>query len=192
MISDDEDDDMLTPITGNPAQFLPYTPNRHPIPIQLCQQITPIPDTPESPTPENREQSDLFRPYDIPNQPSASLLHNPPIITTVTEGLQNLTLHPHPQRNEWVTGCLICGKSYDQVIEESVADYLNQTAHPGETVRERQIKRNAFIDGIQSGVFTFIPPGMSQAAACDGLVYSVNYNGQNAGTQGYALPVFED
>ena len=53
LISDDEDDDMLTPITGNPAQFLPYTPNRHPIPIQLCQQITPIPDTPESPTPEN-------------------------------------------------------------------------------------------------------------------------------------------
>ena len=33
---------------------------------------------------------------------------------------------------------------------------------------------------------------MSQAAACDGLVYSVNYNGQNSGTQGYALPLFED
>ena len=80
-----------------------------------------------------------------------------PIITTVTDGLQHLTLHPHPQRNEWVTGCLVCGKSYDQVIEETVADYLNQSAQPGETVRERQIKRNAFIDGIQSGVFTFLP-----------------------------------
>ena len=79
----------------------------------------------------------------------------PPIITTVTDGLQNLTLHPHPQRNEWVTGCLICGKSYDQVMEETVADYLNQTAQPGETVR--QIKRNAFIDGIQSGVFILSP-----------------------------------
>ena len=60
LISDDEDDDMLTPITGNPAQLLPYKPNRHPIPIQLCQQITPIPDTPESPTPENRGQPDKF------------------------------------------------------------------------------------------------------------------------------------
>ena len=60
LISDDEDDDMLTPITGNLAQFLPYTPNRHPIPIQLCQQITPIPDTLESPTPENRGQPDIF------------------------------------------------------------------------------------------------------------------------------------
>ena len=33
---------------------------------------------------------------------------------------------------------------------------------------------------------------VSQAAACDGLVYSVNLNGQNSGTQGYALPLFED
>ena len=69
--------------------------------------------------------------------------------------MRNLTLHHHPQRNEWVTGCFVCGKSYDQVIEETVADYLNQSAQPGETVRERQIERNAFIDGIQGGVFTF-------------------------------------
>ena len=54
------------------------------------------------------------------------------------------------------------------------------------------MKRNAFIDGIQSGVFTFLPPGVSQTAACDGLVYSVNLNGQNMGTQGCALPLFED
>ena len=77
LISDDEDDDMLTPITGNPAQFLPYTPNRNPIPIQLCQQLAPIPDTPESPTPEHREQPDIFRPRDIPNETSPTLLSNP-------------------------------------------------------------------------------------------------------------------
>ena len=118
LISDDEDDDMLTPITSNPAQFLPYTPNPHPIPIQLCQQITPIPDTPESPTPENRGQSDNSRPDDIPNQPLSIPLNNPPNITTVADELRNLTLHPHPQRNEWVTGCSICGKSNDQVIEK--------------------------------------------------------------------------
>ena len=124
---------MLTPIFGNPAQFLPYTPNRYPIPLQLCQQRTRIPDAPESPTPENRGQSDIFRPYDIPNEPSSTILNNPPPpnITTVADGLRNMTLHPHPQRNEWVTGCLVCGKSYDQIIEETVADYLNHTAQPG-------------------------------------------------------------
>ena len=79
LISADEDDDMLTLIKGNPAQFLPYTPNRHPIPIQLCQQITPIPDTPESSTPENSGQSDNFRPDEIPNEPSPTILNNPPL-----------------------------------------------------------------------------------------------------------------
>ena len=33
---------------------------------------------------------------------------------------------------------------------------------------------------------------LSQAAACDGMIYSVNYNGQNSVTQDYALPLFED
>ena len=103
-----------------------------------------------------------------------------------------MTLHPHPQRNEWVTGCLVCGNSYYQVIEKTVANYFSQTAQPGETVRQRQIKRNAFIYGIQSGLLNFLPPGVSQAAACDGVTYSVNYNGQKSGMQGYALPLFED
>ena len=192
LISVDDNDELLTPIIGNPAQFLPYTPNRHPIPLQLCQQITPIPETPESPTPENRGQTCIFRPYDIPDPLSSTSLKNPTNISTGANGLQNLTLHPHPQRNEWVTGSLVCGKSYDQVVEETVSDYLKQTAQPGETVRQRQINSNAFVDVIQSGVFTFLPPRVSQAAACDGLFYSVNYNGQNSGMQGYALPLFED
>ena len=75
---------------------------------------------------------------------------------------------------------------------KTVADYLNQTAQPGKTVRERQIGRNAFIDGIQSGVLNFLRPGVSQAAACDNLIYSVSLTGQNLGMQGYALPLFED
>ena len=192
LISNDDNDDMTIPIVGNPTQSLPYIPNRHPISRQLRQQMITIPDTPESPTPENCGQSDIFRPYDNAQQPSTIPLNNPPNITAVSDELRNITLHPHPQRNEWVTECLVCRKSYDQVIEETTADYLNQTAQSGETVRERQIKRNAFIDGIQSAVFTFLPPGVSQAAACDGLDYSVNLNGQNMGAQGCALPLFED
>ena len=175
LISDDEDNETLPSTDGVRAQFSTYTRDRR-----------PIPDTPQSPTPENCCQSVNFHPTNIP-------LHNPPNIVAVSDELRNLTLHPHPHRNETITSCLVCGKSYDQVIEETAADYLNHTAQPGETVRERQIKRrNAFIDGVQSGVFNFIPPGVSQAAACDGMIYSVNYNGQNSVTQGYALPLFED
>ena len=185
LISDDEDRMNPTPIFGVPDQYTPQIPPRRNHAIQFCQPVQPIPDTPQSPTQENRGQSDEFYPDDIP-------LHNPPNIVAVADELRNLTLHPHPHSNETVTSSLVCGKSYEQVIAETVADYHNQTAQQGETVTERQIKRNAFIDGVQSGVFTFIPPGVSQAAACDGMIYSVNYNGQNSVTQGHALPLIED
>ena len=100
------------------------------------------PRYPEPLTTENRGQSDIFRPYDIPNPWSSTSFNNPQNISTVADGLQNLTLHRHPQRNEWVKGCLVCRKSYDQVIGETVADYLNQTVQPGETVRDCQIKNS--------------------------------------------------
>ena len=163
IISDDEDPMNPTPIIGNPEKYTPQIPPRRNHPMQLCQHVQPITDTPQSPTRENRGQSDDSYPDNIP-------LHNPPPnIIAVTDELNNLTLHPHAQRNEWVTGCLVCSKSYDQVIEETVADYLDQTSQPSETVRERQIKRNAFIDGVQSGIFTFIPPEVSAPERRRGL-----------------------
>ena len=191
MISEDEDPMNPTPIIGNPEQYTPQiTPRRH-HPIQLCQQLQPIPDTPQSPTPENCGHSDHFHTDDI-RQPALIPLNNPPKIITLADGLRDMTLHPHPQHNEWETGCLVCGKSYGQVIEKTVADYIHHTAQPGDTVRERQIKRNAFIEGIQCSALVFLPPGVSEAVACDGLVYFVDYNGQNSGTQAHALPLFED
>ena len=85
LISDDDNDDMTTPIVGNPTQFLPYIPNRHPFSRQLCQQMTTIPDTPESPTPGNRGQSDNFRPHDDAQQPPRIPINNPPNITAVSD-----------------------------------------------------------------------------------------------------------
>ena len=73
--------------------------------------------------------------------------------------------------NANMTGCLACGKTYEQIIEETAADFLYQTAQPHETIREGRLKRRAFIDGLQCGVFSFIPRGELQAAACDGQVY---------------------
>ena len=144
---------MLTPIGGSRAQFLTYTRDRR-----------SIPETPESPTPENRGHTDDVL------QPSLIPLNKPPNIITLADGLRDMNLHPHGQCNERETGCLVCGKSYGQVIDETVADYLQHTAQPCETVRDRQIKRQAFNDGLQSSAFIFLHPGVSQAAACDGLV----------------------
>ena len=86
-------------------------------------------------------------------------------------------------------------KLNEQVDEVTFAEYLHQTAQLGATTRDRQLRRSAFIDGIQGRVFTFIHQGVSQAAACDGLIYMVYYNGQNVDIQGYPvllLLLFED
>ena len=71
MISDDENPMNPTPIIGNPEQYTPQIPLRRNHPKQLCQHMQPLPDTPESPTPENRGQLDDFHPDNIP-------LNNPP------------------------------------------------------------------------------------------------------------------
>ena len=112
LISDDEDIEMLTPIRANRAQFVTYTRDHR-----------SIPETPESPTPENRGHSDHFHTEDI-FQPPLIPLNNPPNIITLADGLRDMTLHPNRQCNERETGCLVCGKSYSQVINETVADYL--------------------------------------------------------------------
>ena len=163
LISDDEEQSNLTPINGNPEQKTSQIPQRRNHPIQLCQHVQPIPDTPESSPPEDEGPRDIVHSYDILNPTSSTLFNKPLNISTVANGLQNSTLHAQPQRNEWVTGCLVCRKTHDQNVEETVADYLNQTAQTGETLRERQIKINAFIDGIQSGVVTSAPPPRSVA-----------------------------
>ena len=101
-----------------------------------------------------------------------------------------MTLHAYIETNAHVRGCLVCSKPYEQVIEEAVTDYLHQTAEHGETIRDRVLKR--FLDRLQSGVFNFVPRGVSQAATCDGQVYMVNYSNSQPGIQTKFLPWFED
>ena len=191
LMSDDDDAEVFTPISGNPAQHVSYTPIRCPHPLQLFQQLRSIPDTPEYPAPENREQLDLFRPYNLPENPSTSA-YPLPSVSTVIEELQDMTLFAHIKTNAHFTGCLVCSKPKELVIEEAVADYLHQTAEPGETVRDRVLKRKAFLDELQSGVFTFGHRRVSQAAVCDGQVYSINYSNTQPGTQTNLLPMFEN
>ena len=173
IISDDDNDEVFTPIIANPTQNVPYIPNRHPHSPQLCQQLTPIPDPPDKPFPENRRQPDLFRPSDLPNTRTTSA-YPLPSVSTVVEGLQKTNLHAYMENNAYVTGCLVCRKPYKQVIEETVAHYLHQTAQPVETVRDRVLKRNASTDGLQRSAFTFLPRGVSQVANRGGQIYTLN------------------
>ena len=191
LMSHDDVGEVFTPILGNPAQQVFYTPDRRPHTLQLCPQLTPIPVTPESRTPKNRRQPDLFQPYNLPESPTTSAY---PLlgISTLIEGLQDMSLHAHIEANAHLTGCLFCGKTYEQVIGKAVAHYLHQTSEPGKTVKDKALKRMAFVGGLQGGVFTFVPRGVSQAAACDRQVYTVNYSNTQPDTQTNLLPLFED
>ena len=79
MNSDDQDSIDPTPIIGNPEKYIPQIPPRRNHPIQLCQHVQPIPDTPESPSTKNCGNSDNTCPHDIPNPPPSILQSNPPI-----------------------------------------------------------------------------------------------------------------
>ena len=77
----------------------------------------------------------------------------------------------------------------------SVGTSSNNSVINGNAISVKTLER-CFIERIDRGMNNIVDTVedkiLSQTAACDGLVYSVNYNGQNSGTQGYALPLFED
>ena len=64
--SDDDEQHNNTPVVGEPAQYTSHIPQRRHNPIQLCEQLQPISDTPES-LAEDQGQKDIFRHYDLCN-----------------------------------------------------------------------------------------------------------------------------
>ena len=102
-----------------------------PHPIQVCQQLEPFPETPKSPTPENRGRSHFFHPHYLPSNPATTYNHLLPNVSRLGKNLQNMTLQARPEHNAYVTDCLVCGKPYDQLIKRTVAGHLHQSAKPG-------------------------------------------------------------
>ena len=96
----------------------------------------------------------------------------------------------HLEQNAYLTESLVSGKPYDQVFEETVADFLHETAQPGESVRDQLLKLDAFLNSLQSRNFTYVPRGVSQAAAYHGQASRVNSDSPGTGTQAYTLPLF--
>ena len=72
--------------------------------------------------------------------------------------------------------CVVCGKSALQIQQEAVSDYLDKTTIPGETALQVEARRRAFIEGMQVGTFFTPSGGVSQAAACDGNLYTIDHS----------------
>ena len=64
--------------------------------------------------------------------------------------------------------CDWCGKTYDQIALEILGEYLLATAYEAETVRDRNVRSRAFIDGFEAALFTFKSAGLSQPSTCMG------------------------
>ena len=141
--------------------------NRHP--IELCSTLQPIADSPLSPPPHERG------PYH--HTPEVQAVPN--VMQTVGSHIQNSKQFDKIDTTQF-TGCLICGKSIQAIKEQSLQDFLKVTTVPGEPEETTKIRAQSFIAGMGAGTFLFVPPAVSQAAACDGVQYSLGTQGGRA------------
>ena len=145
--------------------------NNHP--INVCRQLIPMVDTPLSPPPQ-----DKYPMYDEQNPVGQTVLLS-------GQGMQNYSHFKMADGSltPYMTGCtdcLVCGKSVEQIQDEAVIDYLHKTAVYGELPEQFNARRLAFLEGMNVGSFMLIPGGVSQAAACDGNLYSISHSYQRA------------
>ena len=70
----------------------------------------------------------------------------------------------------------VCGKSYAMIQEEMTLGYLEQTHEPGETYAQRIRRRDDFEAGMRPASVIVVPGRVSQAAACDGIIYQIPGN----------------
>ena len=66
--------------------------------------------------------------------------------------------------------CHWCGRTYDEVALDALAAYTATTEYPGETVRDRNIRSRAYLDGFEAALICFKNAGLSQPRACVGPV----------------------
>ena len=72
----------------------------------------------------------------------------------------NPPVMPQSHRN-----CHCCRKTYDEVALDAFAAYKIAIEHPGETVRDRNIRSRAYLDGFEAAFICFKNAGLSQPRA---------------------------
>ena len=139
--------------------------NNHP--IKLCREIIPMVDTPMSPPPE--EKGPTYDTYSADGQGEITQ-QSLDAVANHFQGMEIETNNPMANYSD----CVICGKSTLQIQSEAVTDYLHKTAILGESADQLEARKRAFLEGMQVGTFLLLPGGVSQAAACDGNIYTID------------------
>ena len=86
------------------------------------------------------------------------------------------------------TGCMVCGKSRDQIKEEKINRYMERSTPESEPAYITALRREAYSNGLNAGCLLFLTPAVSQAAACDGTRITTLAEGQEIATG--TLPIY--
>ena len=134
-------------------------------PIAKCSQIDQVPYSPMSPLidqfPDYVLQGGNYNETTEPRWTSNQHFTGLGISTSGLCGQPNEIFY---------SACVVCGKSFPAIKEEVTLGYLEITRIPGETYEQQQARRRAFHSGMKAGSFILVPRGVSQAAACDGML----------------------
>ena len=166
-----------------PSTYSGVQPQQHP--IAQCSQIDPVPYS--SMSPPLIDQFPSYAPrdddYDDPTEPQWARNQH---ITGLGISASGLCGQPNDVLS---SGCVVCGNSFQAIKEEVTLGYLESTHIPGETYEQRQSRRKAFQAGMKAGSFIISPRGVSQAAACDGILYRVGPENDNSNPGPGVLPI---
>ena len=141
--------------SGNPTEGLGFE-----IELNLSQIL----DDEESNTGENVTASTPLatRGINTPQAPSRNprtSRSNEQITSSVTRVLFDPA---HEDPDQAAMYCQCCGNSYVQIVTDMTNQYLCYTQYPLETVAERNVRAQAYLDGIQAGLSAFQSGGLSQ------------------------------
>ena len=133
--------------------------NTHP--INICRNLIPQVDTPQSPPFEDRRPD-----YGL-SAPSCSYSTDTVSVQSISNHFNGMAVSETPTLVDY-SDCVVVGSLVHQIQSEAVNDYSNKTAISGETFAEQKARRRAFLDGMSARRFLLMPRGASQAVACNG------------------------
>ena len=143
--------------------------------VELCTTVLPVLESPLSPPDHERG------PIDTP------LVQMTPGNFYASYHVQNIK--PYENVSESLhTGCMVCGKSRDQIKEEKINWYMERSTPESEPAYITALLREAYSNGLNAGSLLFLTSAVSQAAACDGTRITTSAEGQEIATG--TLPIY--
>ena len=82
----------------------------------------------------------------------------------------------------------MCGRSVDSIKMEKFNEYRRRSTPSDEPKEITDLRREAYLNGLNAGALLFLTPAVSQAAACDGNKYTTTASGQE--TVPGSLPIY--